>query len=96
MELRERDCYWKLEGIRFETIQEKILPWIYANKAPKRTIGKSHPCLFCMILFTDFTGTFKSSYRVGKKFPFRYFIQLIMFEITVTYFLKAHAHNVYV
>lgn len=46
MGLRERDCYWTLEGICFETTQENHLPWIYANKAHERTTGESQPCLF--------------------------------------------------
>lgn len=51
-------------------------------KLTKGPQGRASLAFFCMILFTDFTGTFKSSNRVGGKIPFRYFIQLIMFEMT--------------
>lgn len=39
----------QLEGICFESIREKHLPWIYVNKSPekkKKKLGKSQPCLF--------------------------------------------------
>lgn len=69
MGVRERDCYWKSEGICFETLQCS-----YANTAPEGTLGKSQPCLFfCMILFTDFTGIFNLAIELGN-FPFSYFI----------------------
>lgn len=66
------------------------LPWIYANKAPKWATGKSQPCLFMY----DFVYRPHRDFQIqlwnwNKTFPFRYFIQLIMFEMTSTYFFKA-------
>lgn len=69
MGVRERDCYWKSEGICFETLQMQLC------KYSSRRDLREEPALpfFCMILFTDFTGIFNLAIELGN-FPFSYFI----------------------
>lgn len=91
----ERDCYYKLKRICLDSIGRITCLGSMQIKLHERTIGMSQACpfFFFMILFTKLYWDFKSSYRFGGKiFPFRCFIWLIMFKITITYFLKAHSH----
>lgn len=63
-------------------------------KLHEKTIGMSQACPFLYdFVYKTLLGLLNLAIDLGEKiFPFRCFIWLIMFKITITYFLKAHSH----
>lgn len=90
----ERDCYYKWREFVLTLLGESFALDLCKQSSVKGPQGWARLALFFVwFCLQNLLGLLNPAIDLEKKiFPFRCFIWLIMFEITITYFLKAHSH----